>query len=100
PDADDFDGTIDAREERPDLVRRPDGRGQADPLELPAGQVAQSLEANRELGPPFVAGELVDLVDHDPTDGLQMLPQPAAGEQDLERPWRRAQRVRRVARYR
>ncbi len=97
PDADDFDGTIDAREERPDLVRRPDGRGQADPLELPAGQVAQSLEANRELGPPFVGGELVDLVDHDPTDGLQMLPQPAAGEQDLERLRRRDEHVRRVA---
>src|SRR5438046_1041916 len=52
---------------------------------------------SRELGPPFVGGELVDLVDHDPTDGLQMLPQPAAGEQDLERLRRRDEHVRRVA---
>ena len=56
-------------EEPPDLIRVPDGCREADPLEL-SRVGGQALERDRELGPPFAVGELVDLVDDDVPDVL------------------------------
>jgi len=54
PDADHLDRTVHADEERTDLVGRADGRREPDPLELAPREVAQSFEADRELGSALV----------------------------------------------
>ena len=100
PNANDLDGPADSREERPDLLRRPDRRGESDALKLALGQVPQALHADRQLGPALVRGEFVDLVHHDPPHGPEMLPQLASREEDLERLRGRDQDVGRVARDR
>src|SRR3989454_535042 len=89
-----------AAEESRDLVRGADRGGEPDALELAAGQVPQPLEADRELRAPLVGGELVDLVDDDPADGSEVLPQLATGEEDLERLRRRDEDIRRMPRDR
>ncbi len=80
-----------------DLIDASDGRRQADPLEL-AGQLRQALQRHRQLGPPLVAGQFVDLVDDHPLYAGDVLPQPLAGEQHLKRLRGGDEHVRRVLR--
>src|SRR6266568_487417 len=95
-DANDLDVAPDAPEERRDLLRRADGRGQADPLELMADEVPEALEADRQLGPSLIRGELVNLVDDDPTNAPKVFPQLASREQNLERLRGRDEDIRRT----
>ncbi len=78
-----------------DIVRVPDGRREADPLEFPcAGN--QALERHRKLGSPFAVGKLVNLVDDDIPDILQVLAEALAYEQCLQGLRGRDEEIRRV----
>src|SRR5207247_10459704 len=56
----DFEGLL-ATEERGDCIRVTHGRGKADPLKIPLRNSTESLEADRQLDPPSVLCELMDL---------------------------------------
>ena len=71
-----------AGEEAGDLLHRPDGRGQPDPLRRPIQQRVQPVERDRQVRTAFGAGDGVHLVDDDGPDAGQHLPGPAGQQQE------------------
>lgn len=69
---DDFDRSTPGQIAR-DFVDRPDGGGQADPLRRLIQDRIEPLQAECEVGPPFGAGQGMDLVDDDRLDSGESL---------------------------
>ncbi len=96
---DDLDVAVAPAEEAGDLLQRPLGRREADPLHVAAGQVLEPLERERQVGAPLAAGHRVDLVDDHRLGRGQHLPG-GRGQDQVERLGRRDQDVGRVAAHR
>ncbi len=88
-----------ARDEAPDLVERPLGRGKADALERLGGEPLQPLEAEREVGTALGPGDGVHLVHDHEADGAERLSR-AGGQQEEEGLGGRDEDVRRVPEHR
>jgi hypothetical protein len=95
---DDLDRAV-AAEEAGDLVERPLGRREPDPLRVAAGQVREPLEREREVRAALPRGQGVDLVDDDRLDPGQHLAR-GRGEDQVERLGRGNQDVGRAAAHR
>ena len=81
-----------------DLLKRVLGRGQADPLDLMLGGLAEALEREREVGAALGRGDGVDLVDDAPAGvGEQVLG--ATGEHQVQRLGGRDEDVRCAAQH-
>ena len=95
---DDLDRAV-AAQEAGDLVERPLGRREPDPLRVAAGQVGQPLQRERQMRAALPAGQRVDLVDDDRLDAGQHLAR-RRGQDQVERLGRRDQDVGRPAPHR
>ncbi len=86
-------------EEPADLFERPLRRRESDALRLHLRQLAQSLEAQRQVAAALGGRDRVDLVDDKPADGTEDLAR-GARQDEKQRLRRRDQDVRRVALHR
>src|SRR5215216_4163553 len=88
-----------AGDELPDLLQRPLGRRQPDPLEGLARQALEPLDGQREMRPPLRPRDGMNLVEDQRAHPGQRLAR-ARGEHEEERLRRRDQQVRRIAQHR
>ena len=95
---DDLDGPV-AAQEPGDLVERPLGRREPDPLRVAAGQVREPLEREREVRPALAGRQGMDLVDDDRLDAGQHLARGRRQDQ-IQRLRRRDEDVGRAAAHR
>ena len=99
PGVDDGDLAVAATEEAAHLLQRALRRRQSDSLWLDLRQLAESLEAQRQVAATLGRGDGVDLVDDEPADRGQHLPG-RAGQDQEKGLGSRDQDVRRVALHR
>ncbi len=83
-----------AGDETPDLLERPLGGGEPEPLNPPCGETLQPFHREREMRAALGTGDRVDLVEDQRLDAAQALAG-RRGEHQVERLGRRDQDVRR-----
>jgi hypothetical protein len=90
---------VHAHEKLRDLAQRLLRRGQSNALKSSA-QLLQSLQRQRQMRPPLIPRQRMNLINNHRLDRLEHLAPTPRGQQDVQRLGRRDENVRRLAQHR